>query len=424
MAAYISDGYSYTFDTAYVNPTDYMILLIRIHDSAQSGMTAIDPETNGLVVKSLGKMRWSFDLDDPFIIPGTMDFEFFDPNEVLAGKLFDNANEATIDPQAQVSINLNGTIIFDGKVLEDSIIWNNGTYTLSFTVLSGVDEINNVKLFDLDNGVAFNPHSYSFTPGGANWPTLRTMITNIWQTVSPTLSVDFFSRWTVRDDGAATYNLFNTGIRISHHLFYNYTYKDTLGLENDGDVLRHLCYIFNCYTGFLANNSAFFKQLFTYDSGNTQTLGTVLDHRKQFLKTKIDYVRYVSTNGSIDDYAYQEGSLSNSGLAIKKIERDPMFHGFDPSYESLLAYYGSGSNIEDAVDTNIDGTYRDCLEMAVKQVYHHRNKIFRQRQDYFLVEGVNYKFHKNFTYDSRNYQITELAIDYETNRTEILAIKV
>lgn len=424
MSSVISDGYYYLFPNMYVNDTDYITLQIRIEDTSLSGMTSIDPDANGLVVKTLGSLKWSFDLDDPFIIPGSMEFEFFDPNEVLAGKIFDHTNEATIDPRAQVFLSLNGVVIYDSVILEDSIIWEEAIYSLQFNTLSNIEEINNQLLWDLDNSTHFNPHGYTFTPGGTYWPTLRTMITNIWQTISPTLTVDFYSRWTLQDDGAATYNLFNTGIRISHHYFYNYSYKDVLNLVSDGDVLRHLCYVFNCYTGFISRSKGFFKQLFVYDSGNTQTLGTVLNHRKQFLKTQVDYVRYVSTNGSVGDYDYVEGTLEQSGVQIKKIERDPMWHGFDPSYEQQMAYYGSGSVIENCQDTGIDSTWRDCLEMAVKQVYYHRNNIFRQRQDYFHVEGIDYEFHKNFQYDSRNYQITELSIDFETNTSEIIAIKV
>ena len=424
MALVISNGYQWVFDQQYINSTDYVILTIAIEDTAESGMTGIDPETNGLVVTKWGKLKWTFDLDDPFIVPGTADFEFFDPNESLAGKLFDNAQESTIDPKAEVTVSLNGTVIFDGRVLEDSIIWDEGLYKLSFSVVSNVEKINKQRLFDLDNGVAFNPHSYSASVGSTYWPTLRTFITNIWQAVSPTLAVDFYSRWTVRDDGAATYNLFNTGIRINHHLFYTYSERNTLGLENDGDVLTMPCTAFNCNTGLVDRSEAFFKQLFTYDSGNVQTLGTVLDYKKQFLKTKVDYVRYVSHESSIGDYDYAQGTLEESGLEVTRIEQEPVFHGFDPSYLSCLAYYGSGSNIEDVQDTGIDSTWRDCLEMASKNLFHARNNIFRQRQDYFLVEGVNYQFHKNFTYNSLNWMITSMEIDLPNDRTEIIAAKV
>lgn len=199
---------------------------------------------------------------------------------------------------------------------------------------------------------------------------------------------------------------------------------DNTGPATVGELLKKLAIDFFSFTGMISEDRVFFKKLYRYDSGNTQTLGTVRTFRKEYRYPLIDYVKMKAIISA--ERIYEAGTFTN--ISNKILTRDPVIPSFfdDPTEAGTNMRFTAGSNnIFHAKDTAIDSAYNGWHAngyLLANLWYNFRGSFYTNRVDHFEVEGVGYDFLKDFQYGGNNYQIIGMTKRWKDNITEIDAL--
>ena len=208
-----------------------------------------------------------------------------------------------------------------------------------------------------------------------------------------------------------------------------FSQNDPVALVNKtvGDVLKSFAFQMGCFTGMIHNNKAFFNKIYLYDSGNLQTLGTVLEEKHEYRYPIITYVEIKAP----DEIPQREGTVTES--EDQKLVRDDMAlylkaiypSGFTTSDFKADDITGDPFvvNIRDAeTNTVAGGEFLDSANQCARYWYFHRNDPVKTRVDTFLVVGVDYDYIKNFTLNSNKYSVIKMEIDFDNNQTEFEAV--
>jgi hypothetical protein len=356
-----------------------------------------------MTVLSHGNLVWEYDIENALVLPNRLNVKIADGDLYLDSVLFGTGTEGlNSDIEFQVEIKINGTTEVKGNVLEDSISMERGDRILSFQVAPKTDQLNKLIMFDEDG----NP---KFSHGTASFP-VDTEILNIFKKVNSSISsITFLHSWVFRDDLLNTHALTDS-IRMTDLVFT----VDDYSLTNLADALKFFCFFFGSMAGMVNNETAFFKELFRYDSSNTQTLGTVLDWHKTYKSAIVEWVKVVDPTTMAEG---EEGSEDNSGIAVQSIRKDIN----ESMWEST-----DTDPIGEVKIPSIDTTFRTLRAGIAKFWYDNRSVSKNQRVDRFKVSGVTYNLLKDFTYvdgaDTLKYQPLGMEKNFEEGVTHIDAL--
>jgi len=205
--------------------------------------------------------------------------------------------------------------------------------------------------------------------------------------------------------------------------------SDNQTVLNCGDILKKLAIDWFCFTGMIHEEKAFFYKLFYYDSGNTQTLGTVLKHE---IKYEYSLIEYVKINCGINKDTHNV-SGNYTALENKRLIRNTL-PSFWKNYETSVGISGESSIKDDNSDAiweahddevdNDNNAYYSNGHLLAELWYNNRSNIDKCKVEFFEIVGINYDFLKNFTYGGNKYQIMRLRKNWSKNETEIDAINL
>ena len=412
-----------------------------------SGDTPYDAKTEGVRVLDWGKINWAYDMEDTLLVPGQYSVTLGDSNLFLRNLFFDT-NLYGYGSNPVVTLKINGVVEYIGTVTEDSTTYDVGNRSISFTCDPNTTTMNNFMLFEQDGTTPVNPFGYA----GGDYPStgypinLTDMLTSIFQKVDPAITyasgkIEIFHDWlfwsTNTDDGS--HGVWNDQIPLSSlQIIPRFFFGTGYGVQTLGDVLRRLATDFCSFTGLIHQQKAFFKKLFRYDSGNTQSLGTIINRVFGYKYGLIDYV-YVtapSVYAFLGDgpQIYEQGT--NTHLTERTLERTllAVFHwSSNPVNVFTNVNYngppnGGGASHDSYVlkveDPNLLGLggYHDIGEVAAAFWYHYRGQVINCRIDKITTIGITYDFLKDFVDDGRKYQPIGMEKDIANNLTTIDAI--
>lgn len=318
---------------------------------------------------------------------------------------------------------VDSTITLDGGGLDlrhDWMFYPSGYG--SFKVISNAVHSAGVVTITTDTAHGFSVNDWAFFYAVVGMTDLNNRYFEV-QSVptSTTFTINLTTAQTYTSGGSTAEFTFDELQRI---LVYDWTLFNNVDYRLVGDLLRKLAIDLFSYTGMIHSQKAFFIKLFYFDPNNTQTLGTVLKWRKNYRYSLIDYVKVVVDNVG----TYLQGTFTE--LADRQITRD----------DTLIYCYdfggSSGTNIrwDDAptytfqdqiLDVFIDASAaKDSGDLMAQLWYNYRGDIQNCRVDEFILAGIDYNFLKNFTYNSKRYQIIGMTKKYDLNETRILAINL
>ena len=413
-----------TFPQTYIKPGgDYIQLLIKIANSS-SGDNAYTAVNEGCYVKSYGRLRWEYNLDDSAVVPGNMTFKILDVEKFIHDYFFDQSMTTILWNETEAELYLNGTLEWSGYLIEDTVDWDDVENIMTFTFTGMPDEINNWKL-KLDDDTFTNPLGYTLpansTTLNSGDPTFEDIIGDIYSIVNSSIAVEFIHEWQGLIYDLETYHDILT-FHVNPKQFFGE--GDCLGCNNLGDTLKLLCTVFGAYTGLINKNQAFFKQLFRYGS-ETQTV-TVLKLKRKFIPyTFLTYIRYGNTGYTTAELGDEE----DAGNIYKFSEQEVPFLNWvvASTYGTCMWHTSTSYYLIEWYDPGLTGDTTDIFfwDHIVKYWWKYRKYDYRNtRFAEFELDGLDVVFYEDFTYDSKYYNIWMLEKNFDTGTSLVHAMEL
>lgn len=434
----------------------------------------------GIKMISWGELEIG-ELDESIINFSEYRFSFYDSEDELFDFLIDPATPNVYDKSALVtlSIKYSGEESYvekykgylDQESLDD--IYDYKTKIFSFSAFPRTDILKQYKLHKDSGsqiGYALNPLGYTISEDSEGGHTLDwihgrklvDVITDIYKKIDSNVTLTVLHSMTWRGfKGAEDYHDFtdindiylgipstsSTSVyqRANDSLLMQIfgTYNTFFELDNLADVLKKLAFSFLFSTGMVSADKAFIKEWYRYDSGNTQSLGTIKSIRHGFAATK-DAVRIKCRRFNKDQNeknSYKEYVLSNKAPAEYVLPINSELRGDAVIEDEVITWgypYPSGEGTVFAV-------YNTYLYRIINaQKYHVAYNYFLYINGYiqcatlwtmrgtfasnlltkFFVNGINYDFLKDFAHGGNGYQVVKLKTNFDDNSSEITALKI
>jgi hypothetical protein len=424
-------AYTITISTnaQFVNDTDQLqlVMVFTVNDltAANESYSAI---TKGIRVEDWGKLQWKYDIEDALLVPSSLGMVLTDAEGYLSS-LFFGTSEANIktDKRAQIQLWMNGALKFQGKIIEDSISYNDAYLRLEFTAATDMDIINQAMLYNLDNSPV-DPFKYNPALKYAVWGILE----DIFKLASPDISysggtLEIHHGWDFRGQNRTTPYDWVSDFKLTD-LFLDVTplfYDSSRGISTVGDLLRKMALDFCCFTGLVSANRAVFRQLFYYDSADLQELGTVINRTKGYQYGLLDYVKSTVKAGSTT-LVYEEGTFTK--VKNRYMEREVLAYFWHNTNQ--YGYAESGTTVEASKDgeawyniwgsrdMDLDTWFYDFGKIVAMEWHHYRSSMQNCRLDKVEVMGINYDPIKNFPYAGCKYQPIGLTVYLSKNKSE------
>lgn len=410
-----------------VNSETYQLKLIFTVDLTASNESYTFGDKN-IVIMDHGKTEWGYDVEDALLMPQSLNIKISDKDGYVDDLLFGTgAVPVAIDKKFRAEIYINGSLEFKGNAIEDSMtsieiinIGSDTSYEISFQAYPELDLLNKKTIYD--GSTAINPFSYS----AGTSELITDMIDSCWQVLNAGITVTYDQDWLFSGDRyvpASPPNAHDGFVFTDLELKVDPIWFDSnRNVNSVGDVLKLLAKDYGCFTGLKNFNDAFFKKLFKYDSGNTQSLGDIISYEKFYRYSLIDYARMQSTLPSTWAEAGTFTLLEGRYMEIDQ-------YAYDPDGKILRAEIVGGGEagtykIPRAYDPDWQSVYGDINQLLVDFWFRFRGDITKIRADKMVVIGVTYDILKNFTYNGFKYQIINMIKDFEQGTTEIIALNL
>lgn len=390
--------------------------------------TVSTPSTpQNVIMEDYGEISYKYDPEQRFLVPAQLTCKIKDLDHDLSDIIFSsNFTGDTQDIKMEVYINSSSDYI--GYALPDQIFYDEGERTLTMTFSPKIDEINKTMILDLD-GNPTDPFGY-----GSAYVSMPLLLQDIFQRANTGVTwasgrIEFNHSWKFRGSLSSDDTTYIDTITLDEVMpNANYIYADaTNGLRNCGDVLRTLAVEFGAFTGMTKHDKAFFKQLYTYDSSNTQSV-TVLNKWKKYAQTPIEFVRFTDAGNNVftkGTYNEVEGSyLDREGQIVWFYNDNPVYPWGNAGYNVIANHGGLEYYLRRVQDSVVSSSWYEFGELGAEWWYYWRSDLSRAQVDSFLLNGVDYDYLKDFTYDSTEYQIFNMTKKLNVGLTEIDAFNL
>lgn len=433
----------------------------------------------GLKVSSWGELAWARSVDENLMVPGRYEFEIFDEEDELWGLLFEGSLVPYVRKDAKVTLEIKyyGEVSYTeeyvGYLDNTEMNYDKMNKRLSLMAFPNIDKLKNIYLYrqatHADTGrevgslIALNPLSLSYTVSNdiytADARKIQDLIHDIYKQLNASVTLSWQHNWIFNGLNSAP----DSADFVLEELYMNQNYLSCLFFSIDNmmqmetlyDLLSKWSFTFGFITGMLDANRAFVKDIFYYDASNLQTLGRV---RKWNVANKYGDIETVKITSRL----YERNTPSGKN-AYKEVT-----NGIVPLTAVIPAgstVRGNANNIDDEINVMVYsdlignlysdmyalGTYPGAytiryarvphitnyysLESVVADFYYNlRNKKKSSqlatinftigREDEFTVEGINYSYLKDFSYEGNGYQILALRKKLDYNISDISAIVV
>jgi hypothetical protein len=399
------------------------------NDSVQAFLT-IDTESpsvsaiSRLSVEKYDALEWAYNPEERFMVPGIVTVEFKDLNHGLDSLLFGDEFVNSATQKVKLEIRVNSVTEFIGYATEDGIFSQYDQFLIKMTFAPELDIINKKMILDQENN-PINPFAYTLT----SYYKLTDVLTDLFQVVNPIVTyssgrLKILHNWEFRGSIASS-NQRDDIVLTDLFVLVGYLYNDPLnGMKTCGDVLKTLATEFGSFTGMIHQEKAFFKKLYTYESGNLQAV-EVLTWSKGYRYGLLDYVKvtdagtYVYEAGTFtemeDRFIQRQGSLVFAWTDIPTIP-------YGNAGWNILGYKDSNYyDIRRVKDASIGSDWLNFGQLTANWWYYWRQKKSRTRVDKFLLNGLSYDFLKSFNYSGHKYQIISMKKYLSDGNTEVEA---
>lgn len=415
---------------------DNTLQFIMTFTESQSGTnTNLLAEDEGITALDWGQLEWSYNIEDPLLVPSSYQATFTDMHGLLDAMLF-LPQGVNYDKQFDIEIKLNGDTLYLGTAQEDGLQYSDSAKTLKVSFDAHTDILNKTQLYSTNTSgqtVANNPFNLD---ADTNYPftqLLEKMYSLTGQNISfADGSLKVSHNWLLAGQRQNSSHFCNT-IRLKEttQLAKPLFFEPEHGFQNVGDILKNLAMDWGCFTGLIHKKKAFFKKLFTFDAANTQSITDVIDHEHQYKYSTIDYVKVSSGWGGMYAGDYSIGTDTKLEGRTKELKTLPSFWELPPPDGYRTCIYANLARGDDddgyyavyqANDPVIDNVYGTSAETLGKFWYNWQHSISNLRTDTFTLNGLQYDFLKDFIYESSKFQPISMKMSLAQNRTEIEAL--
>lgn len=429
----------------------------------------------GIHIKKYGALEWSRNIDENLMVPGQFNFSLLDMENELWALLFEGSLVPAVEKDGKITLEINywdgysysGYITeFIGNIDVTNIEYNTTNKIVAFDVLPKTDKLKNIYLYNEDTSksgyyTANNPLSLSTSIVNNFWvvpaTNIKTIIHEIFKQINSTCNLSWRHAWKFEGHNlTASPTVYDEFVLEDLKLSSNYlsalfySLNNIMRYETLYDFLMKLSFTFGFICGMITSEKAFVKNIYSYDAGQTQTLGRVKKHRISNKYGDVEAVRITSRryrkSKEVGLYEEDGGSLASVipyGSQVRGeniIDEEIAVRAYDTILTSIYqdfdlngSYGGNQYEISKALPPGV-ATYQ-ILDSAVANFYYNlrnRSKVYPNssltsvigRVDDFTVENINYDYMKDFPYAGNGYQILSLKKDITKNESEIGALLV
>ena len=412
----------------------------------------------GLTVLTWGSTNISREVGEPSLAVGQYNFKVHDASDYLYNLLYDS-NSHLVEKKAEVHLEImhSGSAEYKTEYLGNLVTpinYDPDTKTFDFIAMPRTDKLKAIKLHDKDAGsTGFNPLGYTtqLIYGGKNkqihiYTEVKKLIDvlhDCFKKVNPDCELAVSHGWIFEStQNSAQYSINDLYVGLSN-LYDNNWISQLFGTgctfyncESLDDLVKKIAFAFHAVVGMLDSQTVIFKELLNYDSGNTQTLGTVKSFKKSYKADPVEAVRITSRlyKKNIDNlYSYdevearQEVYPSNSELRASQnvIDEEIIFWQDNTQNRSDIFIKSGGTDyaIKRVYKPDREATANLALpRFLMWTLYQFRMQTGETKVDSFKVSGINYDFMKDFAYSGNGYQILSLTKYYDINESDIEAV--
>lgn len=460
----------------------------------------------GLKVIKYGKGSINIDPDtsEYLVLPKEYNFEIADPDEELTALLYgENSSKVVKDFFVKFEVKYSGAsdyvIKFSGYNVPIALENPPLDKIHNFTALPKTDVLNKTFLYpknykadkwdpgkpDKDNPPPNNPLSLNYTrPEGSyvkwDWIHLHELIEKIFKKVNENISVEIIQNWKFLGDTSPEYGSYNhiqNGDLSFNDLIADSNFIGSLfsganhGIETLGELLAQLAFDYGCMAIIPTQDKAYFKEIFTFNPSNVQTLGNICEdsNNRKYKYSKIDYaditsILFKQNFGELNNYQEKkfnwqdrcfcprelkdkvQGENGTDRKTISVIDTAATHFPVDASTFSNLkaAVTGDPSKYFSIFGVRVPGFDVSSYDNTVKALgpvvdeggfiplnyilaellYSLRGKLYNSQVREIVVDGINYDFVKNFYLDSGEYAIVGMEEDYDSHLTKIEAVRI
>jgi|GEM_PF-6114008 len=393
----INDKYIITFNSESIG-SDTMQTILTIYYSNPTTTHNITSDSIGLKIIKYGDYSLKFNIDDYLLVPGDYTTTIGDSQQILDGYLFgDHIDEL----HCEIEVKLNGVAEFNGSITPTSVSSDYGKREVSLRFMSDTQKINNTMLI-LDDGSSTDPLSLA----SSLWY-VKTLILKAYQLIDSSMALSFYHDWLFEAQYSTTTITDGTWDELSFYKSQFYV-GDTLG-----DALKRLAKATFSFTGALSNKKCFFRKLFS--SGTTQTMPTVLKFVRRYGSDVITYANSKNVSGTtLVEYP--------NAAAYTTVAGKYMSVNWDFS-TPIIQRGGVNYTVSKVNEPRITGNAPQS-EIIPHLDYIIRSKIYNNRLDNFVFDGINIDYEKGFSAFGNNYQILNMTKKYGSRLTEIDALRL
>lgn len=440
---------TYNFPEEYI-PAGRMRISLSVQILADGTTATLNAWDEGIRLIEIGEYAIEADMDNLFLAPATMEFQFSDPQRILHDYLFENADaDKAFRLLFEIDRGSGYDVEFEGFMIMSRTNWDDGKNTLAAAFAPKVNELNSCMLWD--GSTALNPLGYS----SGDIILVETLISDIFKYIDSSTLVDYYHDWEFRaSQYDSTPSLVETTGELAE-VYINITpYFFEQGYSNLGDVLRGLAFEFGAYAGWQSSKKAFFRKLVAVQSNSPITMPrhTFIKRSKSFqdlkwmAKTTVKEKRDYSGVGGSNLYynegvnAFGNGLGSHPSYSAGKYTADDnlIFTGHttqhhasgEPAlYKNFGTWYlaepgntGKYWPIDEAIPgeaiipTAYPGVYTNGYRMYAQLLsdyyYYHRCRIEMSSLIEIEAIGTDYDIVKDITFEGNNYHIIALSKNY------------
>lgn len=404
-----------SFPPQLVNDTDLVEMSLRFYADYLLAPDNWDSVEKGLHVVKYGEREHRCELEDGLLVSGIYKFTIGDELGDLIALLLND----TCDREGIVTVTLNEQPFFTGKVRDDSIIIDYGKRTVELEARANSDLLARYQVKGVDDSI-LNPFGYALD--GTMYE-VETLIADMLQVVNPSVTITRVHDWLywAYDTGREeTYdNVPFEEITLGAYIIYGSTtgpVEFTYGV-NLAEILKNIARHFFCMIGYLDNDRAIMRKLFTFDETTVQTMGRKLRHVAAIKWHQIKYVIGKYQGNVLWEIPDTDAYTVISGEFIE-VNAPWEFYGARRASDDVMF------NLLHAKDPVINdpGAHYDLLEQACRCWWYYRGDKKFGRADSFLYEGVGYAFERDFVEGGLRYQPIMMKVNLDNNTTEIEAL--
>lgn len=341
--------------------------------------TYLYAEDIGIKFLSIGEQTWEYDVNEFWLVPDTMNFEFYDEDLALYNRFFLNdlyQKRPVVNFQTETAI---GSGVYEtqhqGRVVFDTVDFQAAKKIISMTGAASTDVLNETLLYN-DDGSARNPLGYTAPaippypqhadPPAAGYPffvNLKELIHDIFKLINPDIELEFkvnkkYMGVNKRTPGGGLVTQTNIAAEDIQVLTYYYFFNRNSGLSTVAEVLKELAFTFGCVAGLESNDKAFFRQFFQSGADTDNVTSQVLNAQTQL---KIYPIRYVLITEGRVHYIDPYPNTESGGAAVFGV-RQYLAAGNPPAYAVPNASAKSGIDDENMIRPILKTTYYRALQ--------------------------------------------------------------